>query len=236
MSHDLADALKQAVPKPPRTLDPDAIIGLHRQRRQTRRTATTVGALALAAIAIPAALLQTDVGQQELPPAAGGTGQISALQQSEPLPEEWLAQDGFAFLPEEASRVATMSGDGAVYLWADGDLVCTATLFGVSNGGVPGGGVPQGPDDCTPADALLTEGMVTISDTAGEFTGTHRHLVIVVPDGYTDVALGTLSEAVTDNAAVFSWDYLANVDALSRSTDGLVVTGDGSPTVTLPVP
>ena len=185
---------------------------MHRQRRQTRRTATTVGVLALAAIAIPAALLQTDVGPQGLPPAAGGTGRISALLRSEPLPDEWLAQDGFAFLPDEASRVATMNGDGAVYLWADG------------------------PDDCTPADGLLTEGMVTISDTAGEFSGTHRHLVVVVPDGYTDVALGTLSEPVTDNAAVFSWDYLANVDALSRPTDGLVVTGEGSPTVTLPVP
>lgn len=56
------------------------------------------------------------------------------------------------------------------------------------------------------------------------------------PTGYTKVTLGTLTEPVNDNAAVFSWDYLANVTALSRSTDGLVLTGEGQPTAAIPVP
>jgi len=228
----MADALKQDVPEPPRTVDPDAIISRHRQRRQSRRTAAIVGSLAVAAIAAPTALLRADLGWQEASPASGATVQVSALEQTEPIPVEWSEGLG---LPTEASRVATMSGDAAAYLWADGDLLCLAHLFGVSNGGVPGGGVPLAPEGCTAADALLTEGLVSVADGSGESSATDRHLVVIVPDGYTTVTLGTLTAPVTRNAAVFTWDYKANVADLSRSTDGLILQGDGQPTATIPV-
>ena len=230
MSHHIADALKQDVPEPPRSLDPYDIIALHHHRRQRRRTAAVVGSLAIAAIAAPTALLQTDLGREETLPAAGTSAQVSALERTEPIPGEWEQALSPRELPDRATRLATVGGgDAAAYLYADGDDLCLAYLFNVSSGGVSGG-------TCTPADALLTQGLVSVADSSGQFTGTTRHLMIVVPDGYTEVPLGALTEPVTTNAAVFTWDYLANVDALSRSTDGLVLTGEGRPTVTIRVP
>lgn len=226
----MADALKQDVPEPPRILDPDTIIGMYQQRRRRCRTAAAVGSLAVATIAAPTALLQTDLVPEVVLPAAGASVQVSALERTEPIPGEWEQALSPRELPDQASRVANMgSGDAAAYLYADGDDMCLAYLFSVSSGGVSGG-------TCTPADALLTQGLVSVADSSGEFTGTVRHLVIVVPDGYTEVTLGTLTEPVTNNAAVFSWDYLAHVEALARSTDGLVLTGEGRSTVTIPVP
>lgn len=232
MSQDLAGALRRDVPEPPRVLDPDVIISAHRERRQRRRAAVAAGTLALSAVGGSAAVLATPDRTPLLPAARPGTVDVSALEDSVALPREWRQLR--PFLPERASQVATMDGDAAAYLWADGDRLCLAVLFGVS-GEVPGDGVPILRDGCTPSDALLEEGLVLVADSSGP-AGTHQYLVVVLPDGYTEATLGTVTAPVSDNAAVFEWDYVADVESLSRSTGGLLVEGAGQPTVTLQLP
>lgn len=100
----------------------------------------------------------------------------------------------------------------------------------MSRGNAPGGG-----GECAPATSLLTEDLVAVAGSSGELAGTEHHVVVVVPDGYTEVTLGRLTEPVADNVAV-SWDYQADVRALARSTEGIVLTGDGRRTVTIPAP
>ncbi|MFC3688194.1 hypothetical protein [Aquipuribacter hungaricus] len=232
MSHDLAGALRRDVPEPPRVLDPDALIRTHRERRQRRRAAVVAGSLALAAVGGSAAVLGSPDRTQPGPAGRPATAQVSALEDTVALPQEWRQLR--PFLPERASQVATMEGDAAAYLWADEDRLCLAVLFGV-DGEVPGGGVPTGRDGCTPADALLEDGLVLVAQGSSP-AGTFQHLVAVLPDGYTEATLGTRTVTVTGNAAVFGWDYVADVGSLSRATGGLLVEGPGRPSVTLPLP
>ena len=229
MTHEMADAMKHEVPEPPRILDPDMIMSVHR-RQHRRRTSTVVGCLAIAAIALPTALLSADPGDTQVNTAASRTWGVSALNQLDPVPAEWTETLGWP--PEQATRVATMSGDSAAYLYVEGDDLCVAHLWNVTRSAVPGGIV-----SCArpPATSLVTEGLVSGAHSVGP-VGTDKHLVVVVPDGYTEVTLGGLMEPVSRNVAVFSWDYSVDVIALFEATESLVLEGAGLPTATVPVP
>ncbi len=127
-----------------------------------------------------------------------------------------------------------MDGDAGAYLWADGDRICLGILVGMG-GDDPGGALPTDRDGCIPSDALLEEGLVLMADSSDP-ARTRRYLVAVVPDGYTEATLGTQTAPVSNNAVVFTWDYLADVESLARSTDGILVQGAGQQNVTLQLP
>lgn len=214
--NDLGRLLDQAVPEPPRHLDPTAVLDAARRRRRTRASWTGVAAAGLAVATLVTSLLLTrpDADRSSLDPADVPL-RLSALDRRVPLDDDVRGAVEVLPLrhPGEASLVATVDRY-EVYLFemANGDLCLVAEREGSAG------------SNCVPkADLLGKEGLTLVVQ---EWDGRPATLVVAAPDGYDRAELGNVTARVVNNVAALPVGVSARTVTLS---------GAGAPEVSLDV-
>ena len=197
MNRELGQLLDEAVPEPPRHLDPDLLVHTANRRRRVRSSLMAVGVVLVAA-AMATPLLVMRAGDDKATIATGdGPLHLSALDRTEPLapaPSEMRGNERFSLdelVPAgEASLVATTTDGWQVYLTQTvDDEICIiddkagSALYG-----------------CFPRSNLLTSGIHL-----GTGVGIRRdvHIIVAVPDGYTQATANDTTVVVANNVAVF---------------------------------
>lgn len=207
--NDLGRLLDQAVPEPPRQLDPVDVLEEARRRRRAMVARSSLAAAGLAAVLGLSLLLarpaadRSDLDRSDLDPA-GVPPRLSALDRRVQLSDEVRGAVEVQPLrhPGEASLVATIDTYD-VYLAErrDGDLCLVAEHEGSA-----------GSSCVSKTDLLRREGLTLVVQ---EWEGRPATLVVAVPDGYGRAELGTATARVVDNVAALPVDLSGSTLTLS---------------------
>ena len=212
----LADSVAHAVP------DIDGQLVALEQRAGRRRRNRVVGGVAVAAAVVAAVVWVPGVTGRlpSIQPASGDTS-LSVLDTRVPItPGLSTMLDADLAHPGEVSRIARLAEvSHSASIWQEAYLAETTDgrlcLMIVEEGLTYSRGSSNG---CQPRSELLTSGVYLPWEAPGGPEGPD-HLVLLVPDGYTQVTAGGTAVPVANNAAI-----------LGPIGDGTVVfTGPGKP-------
>ena len=212
----LADSVALAVP------DIDGQLVALEKRAGRRRRNRVVGGVAVAAAVVAAVVWVPGVTGRlpSIQPASGDTS-LSVLDTRVPItPGLATMLDADLAHPGEVSRIARLAEvEPTAGIWQEAFLAEAADgrlcLWIVEEGLTYSRG---GSNGCQPRSELLTSGVYLPWDAPGGPDG-QDHVVILVPDGYTQATSAGTAVPVANNAAI-----------LSRIGDGTVVfTGPGEP-------
>ncbi len=212
----LADSVAHAVP------DIDGQLVALEKRAGRRRRNRVVGAVAVAAAVVAGVLWVPGVTGRlpSIQPASGDTS-LSVLDTRVPItPGLSTMLDADLAHPGEVSRIARLAEvEPTAGIWQEAFLAETVDgrlcLAIIEEGLTYSSGSSNG---CQPRSELLTSGVYLPWDAPGGPEGPD-HLVLLVPDGYTQVTAGGTAVPVANNAAI-----------LGPIGDGTVVfTGPGKP-------
>ena len=212
----LADSVAHTVP------DIDGQLVALEQRAGSRRRKRVAGGVAVAAAVVAAVVLVPGAAWRlpSIQPASGETS-LSVLDTRVPItPGLSTMLDAALAHPGEVSRIARLAEvEPTAEIWQEAFLAETADgrlcLWIIEEGLTYSTG---GSNGCQPRSELLTSGVYLPWDAPGGPDGPD-HLVILVPDGYTQVTASGTAVPVANNAAI-----------LGPIGDGTVVfTGPGKP-------
>jgi hypothetical protein len=203
MNRDLVRLLEDAVPEPPKALDPETVLHAARHRRRIRTSLTVMVAAAVVGLAVTASLIAVDrADHRSTIQVADPALTISALAQRTPigasvanaLPGVDLAHPG------QGTLVATVGPEKVYLLEATDGSLCTVVDkgFGSSWGG------------CGPRSELLTTGVISSTvPSYPPYNDGRTQVIIVVPDGYRTATLGNKTVQVSHNVALLSGPFSA---------------------------
>ena len=219
MTPALHTLLQDAVPEPPRLLDPDTV--LHRARR--RRLSRTVALLAAAVLvlgAAGAALVPGPWRHRAVVDPAAVPLTVSALAGRQPVPPgvaDVLAPERPAH-PGEAALVGTIGPDKVWLADTADDALCLVVAreeYGRAGYG------------CQPRRELLRAGLV-MAHWPEDPSGPVR-VVVVAPDGYATASADGVRAAFRENIAILAFDHRP------APSSGLTISGPDLPDVAFPL-